>query len=135
MVVDSSALVAIFRSEPDAALLVGLIDRADVALISAVTVVETVMVLCGRNEGAARGRAEAFLASLGLEIVPVDDAQSRAALDAYFAYGRGRHPASLNFGDCFAYALAKSRDLPLLFKGDDFARTDIVPARPPEVNP
>jgi ribonuclease VapC len=130
MVVDSSAVVAIFRDEPEAAAFLDIIDRADQALISAVTAVETMIVLTGGRIGASREQAASVLASLGLTIEPLDDAQHLAAVDAHFAYGRGRHPASLNFGDCFAYALARSRNLPLLFKGEDFARTDIVPAWP-----
>ncbi len=130
MVVDSSAIVAIFRDEPEAEAFLDIIDRADQALISAVTAVETMIVLTGQRIGASREQAASVLASLGLTIEPLDDAQHLAAVDAHFAYGRGRHPAGLNFGDCFAYALARSRGLPLLFKGDDFARTDIVPAWP-----
>ncbi len=130
MVVDTSALVAIFRSEPEAERFVDLIDRAETALISSVTVVESLMVLCGRD-GVPRAAAEAFIEALGLAVEPVDEAQRRAAADAHFAFGRGRHPAGLSFGDCFSYALARARGLPLLFKGDDFARTDIVPAWQP----
>jgi ribonuclease VapC len=130
MVVDSSAIVAIFRDEPEAEAFLDIIDRADQALISAVTAVETMIVLTGQRIGASREQAASVLASLGLTIEPLDDAQHLAAVDAHFAYGRGRHPAGLNFGDCFAYALARSRGLPLLFKGEDFARTDIMPAWP-----
>jgi PIN domain len=76
----------------------------------------------------ADGGPRPLLAEAGIEIVPVTASQVRIARDAYRRFGRGNHPASLNFGDCFAYALAKERDLPLLFKGSDFARTDVRPA-------
>ncbi|HEX8662818.1 MAG TPA: type II toxin-antitoxin system VapC family toxin [Beijerinckiaceae bacterium] len=128
MVVDSSALVAIFRQENEAPAFITLIDQSEIALISVVTVVETMSVLCGRRIGATREQVERLVAKLGLSAEAVDEPQQKLAIDALLAFGKGRHPAKLNFGDCFAYALAKSRNLPLLFKGDDFARTDIVPA-------
>jgi ribonuclease VapC len=93
-----------------------------------VTVVETMLVLCGRRIGATRKQVDDLVRKLGLEILPADMPQQECAIEALLRFGKGRHPAKLNLGDCFAYGLAKSRHLPLLFKGDDFARTDIVPA-------
>ncbi len=131
MVVDGSALIAIYRGEPEAAAFIDLIDRADQALLSAVTAVEVAIVLTGERVGATREQAESLLESLGLVVEPVDTAQHRAAVEAHFAFGRGRHPAGLDLADCFAYALAKARGLPLLFQGETFARTDVVPAWQP----
>jgi ribonuclease VapC len=131
MVVDTSALIAIFRQEPEARQFIELIDRARAAIVSTVSVVETVAVLCGTRIGATRHQVEQLLETLGLQAEPVDRDQQRIAIDALLRFGKGRHPARLNLGDCFAYALSKGRDVPLLFKGDDFARTDIVPAYHP----
>jgi ribonuclease VapC len=128
MVVDSSVLVAVFRREKEAPTFINLIDEADTALISMVTVVETMSVLCGRRIGATREHVDRLVAELGLSAEPIDGRQQEMAIEALLRFGKGRHPAKLNLGDCFAYALAKTRGLPLLFKGDDFARTDIVPA-------
>ena len=128
MVVDSSALVAIFRTEPEGPVFLDLIDEAPEAVVSMVTIVETMSVLCGRRVGATRSHVDALILRLGLAAEDVDAFQRELAVDALLAFGRGRHPAGLNFGDCFTYALAKARCDTLLFKGDDFARTDIMPA-------
>ena len=126
--VDTSAIVAIVLNEPERADFLGAIQTAAVALISTVSVVETKMVLFGR-----RGpRAVVFVDDLFrlpmFEITPPGAADMDAAFSAFVAFGRGSgHPAALNFGDVFAYALAKVRDLPLLFKGSDFAETDLRP--------
>ncbi len=128
MVVDSSALVAIFRTEPEGPVFLDLIDEAPEAVVSMVTVVETMSVLCGRRVGATRSHVDALILRLGLAAEDVDAFQRELAVDALLAFGIGRHPAGLNFGDCFTYALAKARGDTLLFKGDDFARTDIMPA-------
>jgi ribonuclease VapC len=95
--------------------------------MSAGNYVEAVMVLEGRRLG-SREDLDEWLALRRVEIVPVDLPLARLAADAFVRFGRGRHPAGLNYGDCFAYALAKHLRAPLLFKGDDFARTDIQPA-------
>ena len=127
--VDTSAIVAIVLNEPERADFLGAIRSAAVALISTVSVVETKMVLFGR-----RGpRAVVFVDDLFrlpmFEITPPGAADMDAAFSAFVAFGRGSgHPAALNFGDVFSYALAKVRDLPLLFKGNDFAETDLRPA-------
>ena len=96
--------------------------------MSVISYVETNMVIAGRWSDARLGRVDATLKALHVRVVPVTLNQGNVALAAFLRFGRGRHSAGLNIGDCFAYALAKSRDLPLLFKGDDFAKTDIVPA-------
>jgi len=128
MVVDTSVLVAIFREENEAPAFIDVVDQAEAALVSVITVVETMSVLCGQRIGATRDQVERLVAKLGLSAESVDVAQQELAITALLEFGKGRHPAKLNFADCFAYALAKARGVPLLFKGDDFARTDIVPA-------
>jgi len=95
--------------------------------MSAVTYVETVMVLTGRSRQLASARVDDLMKRSGIEVVPVDRNLAAAAVNAFGRYGEGRHPARLNLSDCFAYGLAKSRNLPLLFKGDEFSRTDIEP--------
>ncbi len=114
--------------EEEAAEFIGILDAASRTSISPVTVVEITAVLCSRRIGATRSQAEGIVERLGLGVEPVDLEQKRLAIDALLQFGKGRHPARLNLGDCFSYALAKSLGARLLFKGDDFARTDIVPA-------
>lgn len=127
MVVDTSALVAILLQEEDAQGYAAAIAGAASPALSAASYVELSIIALARG---ARGRAEleAMLADAAIEIVPVTPDQARLAADAYERYGKGRHAAALNFGDCFAYALAKIQDRPLLFKGADFALTDLSPA-------
>lgn len=133
MVVDTSALVAIFLLEPEHEVFAAAIDRAGAAFVSVVSQVELTAVLCGGRITADPRRVDTFVGSLGLEPVAVTSDHADLAVRALLAFGEGRHPAKLDLGDCFAYALAKSLDAPLLFKGEDFARTDIVPAwRPTE---
>ena len=127
MVVDTSALVAILFREPEAELFEVTIGTAAEPVVSAVAVVELGMVALGRR-GFTPAEVEDRLRQWGLSIQPVTATGARLALDTFARYGKGRHPASLNFGDCFAYALAKERGEPLLFKGGDFSRTDITPA-------
>jgi ribonuclease VapC len=125
MVIDTSAIVAIAFNEPDAAELEERIADDAVRLISAATVLEATIVLETRL-GDAGGRGfDLWLLKIGAEVVPVDAEQIDAARRAWRRYGRGRHAAALNYGDCFAYALALSRGETLLSKGEDFARTDI----------
>ena len=131
MVVDTSALVAIFRNETEAPSFTDAIDRAEQAAISVVTLVETAAVLCSTRIGATRNQAERLIENLGLRVEPVDLQQQALALDGLLKFGKGRHPARLNLGDCFAYALAKALGVPLLFKGGDFLKTDITPALTP----
>ena len=127
MVVDTSALVVILLQEEDAQAYADAIAAAATAALSAASYVELAIVSLSRG---ARGRAEleAMLADAVIDIVPVTLDQARIAAGAYERYGKGRHAAALNFGDCFAYALAKSRGEPLLFKGTDFGLTNVVRA-------
>ena len=128
IVVDSSALVAILRHEPSSDALLAVAARAAGRLISAGTLIETAMVVTARLGAAGGAELDALVARLGIELVPVDGIQAALAREAFRRFGKGRHPAALNFGDLFAYALAKSRSLPLLYVGQDFARTDIASA-------
>ena len=132
MVVDSSAIMAILLGEQDADRLVFRLASERQSLISAANFVEAGQVYTQRQRSdpdESLARYNAFLDDNGIAITPVDEAQARVALDARIKYGRGfGHPARLNYSDCFAYALAKTRNLPLLFKGDDFTHTDIVSA-------
>ncbi len=127
MVIDSSALIAIVLDEPEAADFVRLIQAASSRKLSAAGFLETGIVLKSR---ASRARVELFeklISRLHLSIMPITEDQARLALDAFDRYGKGRgHPAGLNFGDCFSYALAKVAGEPLLFKGLDFVHTDIL---------
>ncbi|HYE51571.1 MAG TPA: type II toxin-antitoxin system VapC family toxin [Azospirillaceae bacterium] len=126
IVVDSSAIVAYLQDEPEAAEFRDILYSAGRILMSAVNVFECRMVLNGRLGDAAVARFDALAAEVGIEIVPFDQDQSRLAFEAHRRFGRGSgHAARLNMGDCAAYALAASRGLPLLFKGGDFAATDV----------
>jgi ribonuclease VapC len=128
MVIDASALMAILLREPEADLFATSIADATARYISAVTVLEAGIVLAnGRDQSALDGLDE-VLSSAGIQVVPFDAGQSLVARQAYERYGRRGHPARLNFGDCAAYALAKSLNQPLLFKGKDFAQTDMTSA-------
>src|ERR1700693_6005928 len=125
MVIDTSALVAIFLAEPERKLLLDLILQAETRMISAANVLETGIVLEARRGESAGREFDLFLVRANLQIVSLDSEQAEIARSAWRKYGKGRHPAGLNFGDCFAYALAKSSGEPLLAKGTDFAGTDI----------
>ena len=124
-VVDTSALMAILLKEADAAACAGVLEMEPDLVISAVTFAEA-LIVAGRRGLAAE--MEALIERLVVEIVPLSASESRRAADAYARWGKGVHPAALNFGDCFAYALARARDCALLFVGADFRRTDIRPA-------
>jgi ribonuclease VapC len=125
MVIDTSALIAIFLGEPERKRFLELIVEAPRRLISAANALETGIVLEARRGEAAGREFDLFLVRANLEVVPVDSEQVEIARSAWRKYGKGRHPAGLNFGDCFAYALAKSSDELLLAKGEDFSLTDI----------
>jgi ribonuclease VapC len=129
MVVDASALAAIFFIEPDAPRFLRTLQETPYACMSAANFLEIAIVIDNRNEPEQMVDLDLFLAEAAVEVVPVTAGQARIARDAYRRFGKGNHPAGLNFGDCFAYALAKERDLPLLFQGADFALTDLRPAR------
>jgi ribonuclease VapC len=126
--VDTSALVAIFVDEAEGELFSDLIREADEPCVSTATVAETLIVLDNRTRDDNSEFLRNMLFELGLVIEAVTLTDAWIAGDAYRRFGKGRHRARLNFGDCFSYALAKSLDLPLLFKGDDFRHTDIRPA-------
>jgi ribonuclease VapC len=128
MVIDASAVIACLLGEPERADFVSAIETDPVRLISAVGFVEASFVMLSRKRAGGLADLQAFLDDGEIERVPVDLRQAEAAVEAFRRFGRGRHPARLNIGDCFAYALAKATGEPLLFKGGDFARTDIVPA-------
>ncbi len=126
IVSDTSSLMALVMDELEAPDVRHAIDEAGQMLISAATLVEFYIVAMGKGKG-IYARAQALIRELPIAIVPFDAEQAEIARRAYEQYGKGRgHPAQLNFGDTFSYALAKAQGLPLLFKGDDFARTDIA---------
>lgn len=129
MIVDTSAIMAFLFGEPEKAQVAATMIRADELAVSAGTWLELEAVITRRGSPVMAREAEQLFAELKIEIVPLTVAQATIGRNAYRRYGRGiGHPAALNFGDCFAYALAKDTGRPLLFKGDDFARTDITPA-------
>jgi len=125
MVVDTSALIAILREEPERDAFVNAILTTANPHLSAVTVFETAMVAEGRFGPAAGADIEKLINQLGLEIVPFNSGQAAAAGRAWRGFGKGNHPARLNLGDCCVYALAKILGEPVLCKGDDFRHTDI----------
>jgi ribonuclease VapC len=126
MVIDTSAIVAIALNEPDAPQIEAQIADDPVRLISAATLLEAAMVLETRLGDAGGREFDLWLLKIGAEVVPVDAELADMARRAWRRYGRGRHAAALNYGDCFSYALAMRRGEPLLFKGDDFANTDVT---------
>jgi ribonuclease VapC len=125
MVIDTSALIAFLMNEPGVIGIARAIHQANIRLLSAANFLETSIVIESRKGDAGGRDLELLVYRAAIEIVPVDHGQVEIARVAWRCYGRGRHPAKLNFGDCFAYALSKERQLPLLFIGDDFAKTDI----------
>lgn len=129
MIVDTSAVLAILKQERDASTFSQAIEHTDHCAMSIVNFVEAAIVLDRDQDPVVGRRLDLFRDRAELSLVPVDDVQGRLAREAYRDFGKGSgHPAKLNFGDCFAYALAKQRGEPLLFKGDDFSRTDVVSA-------
>lgn len=129
MVLDTSAVVAILRNEPEAASFARAISRSTVRRLSAASYVEVGAVIDGGRDPVASRRLDELLEAMDAQIEPVTVAQARIARAAYRDYGRGSgHPAGLNYGDCFAYALARELGEPLLFKGNDFHHTDVTPA-------
>ena len=124
IVVDASALIAIGLDEPDSEAFLQAITTSDATVVSAINYVETGIVLVRHGIFAARDHLDDWLAAFAVEVVN-PAGLGATALAAYLSFGRGFHPARLNLADCFAYALAKQLDVPLLYKGDDFAKTDI----------
>jgi ribonuclease VapC len=129
VIIDTSALIAILRAEDDAADMAHAIEEADARRISAANYLEAALVIDGSRDPVASRRFDELVEAAGLSVEPVTREQARIAREAYRDFGKGSgHKAGLNFGDCFAYALAKSAGEPLLFKGDDFIHTDVAPA-------
>lgn len=128
MVIDTSAILALLFDEPEADAFARLVEADAVLLVSAVSRVEATFVIEGRKGDAGRVRLDRFFGLAGADVVPVSAEQAQVACGAFRRYGKGRHPANFNFGDVFAYALAKTSGEPLLFKGDDFSRTDLPSA-------
>jgi len=125
MVVDSSVLIAILGGEPEEPAFRNAIRTAPNRLLGAPTRVEASLVALGRRGEPGLEQMQALIERLELEVVPLSDDQAKLAIEAFRRFGKGRHPAGLNYGDCFSYALAKATGEPLLFKGDDFSQTDI----------
>jgi len=128
MIVDSSALVAILRAEPGHDRFVRVITDARRRLIASPTLLETSMVLAGGWQDNILDQLDAFLRAASIETIAFTAEHAAVARDAFLRYGKGRHPAALNFGDCISYAAARLEAMPLLFKGDDFRLTDIEAA-------
>lgn len=128
MIIDSSVLVAILCLEPGYDRFVLAITQAKRRLLAAPTLLETTMVLAGRREDEVLDRLDQFLRTASIETVAFTADHAAVARQTFLRYGKGRHPAALNFGDCIAYATARLEAMPLLFKGDDFRLTDIEAA-------
>lgn len=131
MILDASAIIAILRDEPEAKAYAIAIESADKRRLSAANFVEAAIVIDGSRDPIASRRLDELLNEAAIIIEPVTETQARIAREAFRDFGKGSgHPAKLNFGDCFAYALARTAGEPLLFKGDDFSHTDVMPALP-----
>lgn len=128
MVLDSSAIVAIHLREPGHERLMDRIDAAEVVVVEVPTLLESVMVLTSRLGHDARPMLLAFLRRVEAEVIPFNQEHMDAAATAFIRFGKGRHPAALNFGDCMSYAVASVAGMPLLFMGEDFRQTDIAQA-------
>jgi ribonuclease VapC len=131
VIIDTSALISILRAEDDARDMAGAIEKAQVRRISAANFLETAVVIDASRDPVASRRFDEVVEAAELKVEPVTFDQARIARDAYRDFGKGSgHKAGLNFGDCFAYALAKATGETLLFKGDDFGHTDVSTALP-----
>jgi ribonuclease VapC len=129
MIVDSSALIAILTDEPDALTLSQILDLPAIVRVSAASYLETSIVLDKHRDPVLSEKLDGLIETAKIVIEPVTPEQARTARQAYRDYGKGSgHPANLNFGDCFSYALARDKREPILFKGDDFIHTDLRPA-------
>ncbi|MHB8763705.1 MAG: type II toxin-antitoxin system VapC family toxin [Deferrisomatales bacterium] len=129
MVLDTSALLAILQDEPERRAFNVAIEDADACRLSTASLVEASIVIESRYGSAGLRDLDLLLGRAGVELVPVDEEQAQMARRAFSRFGRGRHPAGLNYGDCFSYALSRVLGEPLLFKGDDFGKTDVTPVR------
>ena len=125
MVVDPSALIAVLLDEPDCDAIIERIEAAETVCMSVVSFVEASIVIHHRNRIDGLLDLDLLIARAGIELIACDTDQALVARSAFRIYGKGQHPAKLNFGDCFSYALAKTLNEPLLFKGLDFSQTDI----------
>ncbi len=131
IVVDSSAIIAILRLEPEADAFLEAIVEADSVEMSALSALEVGLVLAGaRGDAVVRAPFDELVDRAGIVIIPLDREQTRVAREAFLRFGKGRHPAALNLGDCASYALASVRGATILYKGDDFSTTDLSPAVP-----
>ena len=129
MIVDTSAVIAILFAESDAEIYANAIARAEACRMSAATFVEVSIVVEALTKSSGSRQLDAFMRRAGITIEPLTEEHAHLARQAFTDFGKGRHPAGLNYGDCFSYALAKATTEPLLFKGKDFAKTDLVAAR------
>ena len=128
IVIDTSALMGLLLQESDAEALLDTAARAAVVRLSAASRLELALVAESERHGIEATEVEQLLLALRVEVMPFDQHQLHWALEGWRRYGKGRHPAGLNLGDCFSYGLARALNAPLLFKGDDFAATDVAPA-------
>lgn len=126
MIIDSSALIAIIANESEALTFIDAIIDGAPCRMSAANFLETAIVIDGKGDATASRQLDALIRRAEIKIEPVTYEQAQIARQAYQDFGRGRHPAALNFGDCFAYALSKEMGEPLLFKGNDFNKTDVA---------
>jgi ribonuclease VapC len=126
MVIDTSAIIAVLLNEANAVAVARAIESGSPRLLSAANFLEASMVIESRKGEAGGRELDLLLYRAAIEVVAVDQDQAESARLAWRQFGKGRHPAGLNYGDCFAYALAKTRRLPLLFQGEDFSQTDIA---------
>lgn len=129
MILDASAIVAILLNEPDWARLLERLSVAPVVGVGGPTLVEAAMILSSRLGRDARPLLNEFLREAEAEVIPFTRAHYDVAIDAFYRYGKGRHPAALNFGDCLAYSVARVSGMPLLYTGNDFTRTDMAERR------
>ncbi len=128
MILDTSAIIAILLNEPGSELLKAAIRGRDDLHVGSPTVLEAGMVLSSRLRKDGRPLIEDMLRQLNITIIPFDDSHAWAATGAFIRFGKGRHPAGLNFGDCMSYAIATIRQMPLLYTGNDFGKTDVISA-------
>lgn len=126
MILDTSAIVAVMLREPDHELLLAKMLAVETLGVGLPTLTETAIVLSSRMREDARPLLARFLDEASVTVVPYGDVHYRTAVDAWLRYGKGRHPAALNFGDCLSYAIAVAAQEPLLFVGDDFGKTDVM---------
>jgi ribonuclease VapC len=129
MILDTSAILAILFEEDDAEIYAQAITRAESCRLSAATFAETAILVEAQTRNNGGRQLDAFIRRAGISIDPVTEEQAHIARQAFIDFGKGRHPAGLNYGDCFSYALSKTTQEPLLFKGKDFAKTDLAAAR------